>query len=103
MHAFSVAPFDQNLSVDGKTLSDDRATLGALGVLPESVILLKVRHGSAPAGFRGFSCVTPESVILLKVRGGSAPAGLRGFSCTVGAAVVKVPRSSAGCGSKLLL
>ena len=78
MHAFSVAPFDQNLSVDGKTLSDDRATLGALGVLP-------------------------ESVILLKVRGGSAPAGLRGFSCTVGAAVVKVPRSSAGCGSKLLL
>lgn len=42
MHAFSVAPFDQNLSIDGKVLSDDTATLGSLGVIPESVILLKV-------------------------------------------------------------
>nr|XP_005905261.1 PREDICTED: ubiquitin carboxyl-terminal hydrolase 48 [Bos mutus] len=41
MHAFSVAPFDQNLSIDGKVLSDDCATLGTLGVIPESVILLK--------------------------------------------------------------
>uniref|UniRef100_A0A8C3FN39 Ubiquitin carboxyl-terminal hydrolase 48 n=1 Tax=Chrysemys picta bellii TaxID=8478 RepID=A0A8C3FN39_CHRPI len=41
MHAFSVAPFDQNLSIDGKILNDDTATLGALGVIPESVILLK--------------------------------------------------------------
>ena len=57
MHAFSVAPFDQNLSIDGKILSDDCATLGTLGVIPESVILLKVRNGSVPEGFRGFSCV----------------------------------------------
>uniref|UniRef100_A0A452UFJ2 Ubiquitin carboxyl-terminal hydrolase 48 n=1 Tax=Ursus maritimus TaxID=29073 RepID=A0A452UFJ2_URSMA len=41
MHAFSVAPFDQNLSIDGKILSDDCATLGTLGIIPESVILLK--------------------------------------------------------------
>ncbi|KAM4886068.1 ubiquitin carboxyl-terminal hydrolase 48 isoform 5-T6 [Sylvia borin] len=41
MHAFSVAPFDQNLSLDGKILNDDTATLGSLGVIPESVILLK--------------------------------------------------------------
>ncbi|XP_048823319.1 ubiquitin carboxyl-terminal hydrolase 48-like isoform X3 [Lagopus muta] len=41
MHAFSVAPFDQNLSINGKILSDDTATLGSLGVIPESVILLK--------------------------------------------------------------
>ncbi|XP_059546918.1 ubiquitin carboxyl-terminal hydrolase 48 isoform X2 [Myotis daubentonii] len=41
MHAFSVAPFDQNLSIDGKILTDDGATLGTLGVIPESVILLK--------------------------------------------------------------
>ncbi|XP_074017786.1 ubiquitin carboxyl-terminal hydrolase 48 isoform X3 [Numenius arquata] len=41
MHAFSVAPFDQNLSIEGKILSDDTATLGSLGVIPESVILLK--------------------------------------------------------------
>ncbi|XP_053308478.1 ubiquitin carboxyl-terminal hydrolase 48 [Spea bombifrons] len=41
MHAFSVAPFDQNLSIEGKVLSDDSATLGDLGIIPESVILLK--------------------------------------------------------------
>uniref|UniRef100_A0A4W5QYJ2 Ubiquitin carboxyl-terminal hydrolase 48 n=1 Tax=Hucho hucho TaxID=62062 RepID=A0A4W5QYJ2_9TELE len=43
MHAFSVAPFDQNLSIDGRCLTDDSATLGSLGVIPESVICLKVR------------------------------------------------------------
>ncbi|CAN9512162.1 unnamed protein product [Ophioblennius macclurei] len=41
MHAFSVAPFDQNLSIDGKNLTDDAATLGSLGVIPESIICLK--------------------------------------------------------------
>ncbi|XP_023258567.1 ubiquitin carboxyl-terminal hydrolase 48-like [Seriola lalandi dorsalis] len=41
MHAFSVAPFDQNLSIDGKSLTDDTATLGSLGVIPESIICLK--------------------------------------------------------------
>ncbi|XP_060707924.1 ubiquitin carboxyl-terminal hydrolase 48 isoform X1 [Hemiscyllium ocellatum] len=41
MHAFSVAPFDQNLSLEGRMLTDDTATLGNLGIIPESVILLK--------------------------------------------------------------
>ncbi|XP_060115140.1 ubiquitin carboxyl-terminal hydrolase 48 [Heteronotia binoei] len=41
MHAFSVAPFDQNLSMEGTTLTEDSATLGSLGVTPESVVLLK--------------------------------------------------------------
>ncbi|XP_037534462.1 ubiquitin carboxyl-terminal hydrolase 48, partial [Nematolebias whitei] len=41
MHAFSVAPFDQNLSIEGKGLTDDSATLGSLGVIPESIICLK--------------------------------------------------------------
>lgn len=41
MHAFSVAPFDQNLSIDGRSLTDDSATLGTLGVVPESIICLK--------------------------------------------------------------
>uniref|UniRef100_A0A8C5PKN7 Ubiquitin carboxyl-terminal hydrolase 48 n=1 Tax=Leptobrachium leishanense TaxID=445787 RepID=A0A8C5PKN7_9ANUR len=41
MHAFSVAPFDQNLSLEGKVLNDDAATLGELGIIPESVIVLK--------------------------------------------------------------
>lgn len=57
MHAFSVAPFDQNLSIDGKILNDDRATLGALGVIPESVILLKVSSGR-PAGASGVSAAS---------------------------------------------
>lgn len=51
MHAFSVAPFDQNLSIDGKILTDDGATLGTLGVIPESVILLKVSDGFLPEEF----------------------------------------------------
>ncbi|MEQ2296012.1 Ubiquitin carboxyl-terminal hydrolase 48 [Ameca splendens] len=41
MHAFSVAPFDQNLSIDGRSLTDDSATLGSLGVIPECIICLK--------------------------------------------------------------
>ncbi|XP_066493077.1 ubiquitin carboxyl-terminal hydrolase 48 isoform X2 [Tiliqua scincoides] len=41
MHAFSVAPFDQNLSIEGTVLTDDAATLGTLGITPESVVLLK--------------------------------------------------------------
>uniref|UniRef100_A0A1A8JP84 Ubiquitin carboxyl-terminal hydrolase 48 n=3 Tax=Nothobranchius TaxID=28779 RepID=A0A1A8JP84_NOTKU len=41
MHAFSVAPFDQNLSINGKGLTDDSATLGNLGVIPDSIICLK--------------------------------------------------------------
>uniref|UniRef100_A0A3B4FZS8 Ubiquitin carboxyl-terminal hydrolase 48 n=1 Tax=Pundamilia nyererei TaxID=303518 RepID=A0A3B4FZS8_9CICH len=41
MHAFSVAPFDQNLFIDGKSLTDDSATLGSLGIIPESIICLK--------------------------------------------------------------
>ncbi|KAM9800640.1 ubiquitin carboxyl-terminal hydrolase 48-like isoform X1 [Syngnathus typhle] len=41
MHAFSVAPFDQNLSIDGKSLTNDSATLGSLGIIPESVVSLK--------------------------------------------------------------
>ncbi|XP_043919177.1 ubiquitin carboxyl-terminal hydrolase 48 isoform X3 [Protopterus annectens] len=41
MHAFSVAPFDQNLSLDGKLLTDDSATLGMLGITPEAVLVLK--------------------------------------------------------------
>lgn len=57
MHAFSVAPFDQNLSIDGKILNDDRATLGALGVIPESVILLKV-SSSHPVGASGVSAAS---------------------------------------------
>uniref|UniRef100_A0A4W3H452 Ubiquitin carboxyl-terminal hydrolase 48 n=1 Tax=Callorhinchus milii TaxID=7868 RepID=A0A4W3H452_CALMI len=46
MHAFSVAPFDQNLSLEGRMLTDDTATLGNLGIIPESVILLKVLYSN---------------------------------------------------------
>jgi len=75
MHAFSVAPFDQNLSIDGKMLSDDTATLGSLGVIPESVILLKVTRGWGCEGERGsgltrFSYKLRESAAR---RGGKPP------------------------------
>jgi hypothetical protein len=41
MKSFSVMPLDQHLSVDGKKLEDD-STLGAAGVRPGSLLLLKV-------------------------------------------------------------
>jgi hypothetical protein len=44
MKLFHVAPFDQHLSIDGRDLVDNNATLGSLQVYPHSVILLKVSH-----------------------------------------------------------
>ncbi|CAH1775543.1 unnamed protein product [Owenia fusiformis] len=38
---FSVAPFDQNLSLDGRALIGDTETLAALNIIPESIIYLK--------------------------------------------------------------
>ncbi len=57
MHAFSVAPFDQNLSIDGRCLTDDSATLGSLGVIPESIICLKVQLLSIFDGSWCIGCV----------------------------------------------
>ncbi|XP_071502708.1 ubiquitin carboxyl-terminal hydrolase 48-like [Diadema antillarum] len=69
MHAFSVAPFDQTLLYRGKALLENEATLGHLGITPESLITLVVdspicedplamdeivRASSVPeAGFKG--------------------------------------------------
>ena len=44
MNLFRVAPFDQNLSICGRDLLDNDATLESLRVYPHSVILLKVSH-----------------------------------------------------------
>ena len=44
MNLFRVAPFDQNLSICGRDLLDNEATLESLRVYPHSVILLKVSH-----------------------------------------------------------
>lgn len=41
MKLFSVMPLDQHLTVDGKALEDDQI-LGAAGVRPGSILLLKV-------------------------------------------------------------
>ncbi|KAJ9575789.1 hypothetical protein L9F63_007330, partial [Diploptera punctata] len=41
MKLFHVAPFDQHLSIDGRDLTDNNATLGSLQVYPDSIILLK--------------------------------------------------------------
>lgn len=41
MKLFSVPPFDQNLTIAGNPLTDDKATLGSLRVAPGDVILLQ--------------------------------------------------------------
>ncbi|KAK2184096.1 hypothetical protein NP493_283g05036 [Ridgeia piscesae] len=44
MRLFSVAPFDQNLTLEtGQCLDDDKATLADLRILPGSLIYLKKR------------------------------------------------------------
>ena len=42
MEVFKVAPFDQNLMVNGVYLTDNHLTLGQLKVLPGSLIFLRV-------------------------------------------------------------
>lgn len=70
MHAFSVAPFDQNLSIDGKGLTDDSATLGSLGVVPESIICLKVAAAKLEAarGWREQGPKLPPLFVLSRRR-----------------------------------
>ena len=41
MEAFKVAPFDQNLCLNGLYLTDSSQTLGELRVLPKSLIYLR--------------------------------------------------------------
>ena len=41
MEAFKVAPFDQNLCLNGQYLTDSSKTLGELRVLPKSLIYLR--------------------------------------------------------------
>ena len=43
MEAFKVAPYDQNLMVNGEYLTDNHFSLGQLKVLPGSLIFLRVR------------------------------------------------------------
>ena len=57
MNLFRVAPFDQNLSINGRDLLDNEATLESLRIYPHSVILLKVSRFitfdySEPSGIR---------------------------------------------------
>lgn len=42
MNLFSVAPFDQTLTMDGIVLKDDQATLGSLKVYAGSILMLTV-------------------------------------------------------------
>ncbi len=43
MKKFRVPPFDQHLICDGRDLSDNQASLAALGIYPGTVIYLQVR------------------------------------------------------------
>lgn len=52
MQVYKIPPFDQNLSVDGRHLTDTKQTLGQLRVLPKSLIYLRADEpapGSAAA------------------------------------------------------
>ena len=42
METFKVAPYDQNLMVNGEYLTENHLTLGQLKVLPSSLIFLRV-------------------------------------------------------------
>ena len=53
MKLFSVMPLDQHLSVDGKVLEDGEI-LGAAGVRPGSILLLKVSRNIFIGGFQTF-------------------------------------------------
>ena len=52
MQVYKIPPYDQNLSVDGRYLTDTKQTLGQLKVLPKSLIYLRADEptpGSAAA------------------------------------------------------
>ena len=59
MKLYSVMPLDQHLSVEGKALEDDQI-LGAAGIRPGSILLLKVSIPFAMA-----SAKTPPLPILI--------------------------------------
>ena len=48
METYKVAPFDQNLWVHGKYLTDPTKTLGQLRILPKSLIYLRADEPNLP-------------------------------------------------------
>ena len=48
METYKVAPFDQNLWVHGKYLTDPTQTLGQLRILPKSLIYLRADEPNLP-------------------------------------------------------
>jgi len=55
MEVFKIPPFDQNLSVEGRYLTDTKQTLGQLRVLPKSLIYLRADEPAANGGGVGGS------------------------------------------------
>lgn len=51
MKIFQVAPFDQNLTLDGRLLEGNEKTLAQLQIFPLSVIELRVRISSGSYNF----------------------------------------------------
>jgi len=49
MEVFKVAPYDQNLMVNGEYLTETQKTLGQLKVLPGSLIFLRADEPTAGA------------------------------------------------------
>ena len=55
MEAFKVAPYDQNLCLNGQYLTDNSKTLGHLRVLPKSLIYLRADEPNP-----GISAIEPD-------------------------------------------
>ena len=55
MEAFKVAPFDQNLCLNGQYLTDNSKTLGHLRILPKSLIYLRADEPNP-----GISAIEPD-------------------------------------------
>ena len=57
MQVFRIPPFDQNLSVQGRYLTDSMKTLGQLRILPKSLVYLRADE---PGGMGSNAIETEE-------------------------------------------
>ena len=72
MKLFSVMPLDQHLSIDGKVLEDGEI-LGAAGVRPGSILLLKVSRNVLIGGFQTFPGDCNRAFFNIYTGGAKAP------------------------------
>merc|ERR1712141_515447 len=64
METYKVAPFDQNLWVHGKYLTDPMKTLGQLQILPKSLIYLRADEPNLPGTANCLNAVEDTSWVV---------------------------------------